>query len=70
MLHFSLLQLHSMSGGTATSHVPKLLGTQQELSDYKVPSLSRAENGAAEYALSHACLQLFQALKEKTKALT
>lgn len=62
--------LHSMSGGTVTPQLPKLLGTWQELSDCAVPSLSRAENGAAEYALSHVRLQLFQALKEKTKALT
>lgn len=62
--------LHSTSGGMVTFQLPKLLGTRQELSDYTVPSLSRAENGAAEHALSHVRLQLFQALKEKTKALT
>jgi len=59
-----------MSSGTTTSHLPKLHGTRWELSEYKVPSLSRAENGAAEYAPNHAHLQLFQALKEETKALT
>jgi len=62
--------LHGISGSTTTSLLPELQRTQQEHSDYKMPSLSSTENGVAECAPSNACLQLFQTTMEKTTAVT